>query len=71
MKSSWFVSCVNFLKYLWNTFTITLKARKLFGENGFQIYFNNEKGSGRNRWDIGDYNNTINKLQTGIYKLWY
>jgi alpha-L-arabinofuranosidase len=50
----------------WKDYTITLKARKLAGENGFQIYFHNNPGSGRVRWDIGGYNNSTNEMQIGL-----
>lgn len=50
----------------WTDYTITLKARKIYGENGFQIYFHNHVGSGRIRWDIGGYGNAINEMQAGI-----
>ncbi len=49
----------------WKEYVITLKARKLSGENGFQIFFHHKKGvNNRLRWDIGGYNNSINELQT-------
>jgi alpha-L-arabinofuranosidase len=50
----------------WKDYTITLKARKISGENGFQIYFHNNSNSGRVRWDIGGYNNSTNEMQTGL-----
>jgi alpha-L-arabinofuranosidase len=50
----------------WKDYTITLKARKLSGENGFQIYFHNNEKSGRIRWDIGGYNNSTNEMQIGL-----
>jgi alpha-L-arabinofuranosidase len=50
----------------WKDYTITLKARKLSGENGFQIYFHNNGNSGRIRWDIGGYNNSTNEMQIGL-----
>jgi len=50
----------------WKDYTITLKARKLMGENGFQIYFHNNPGSGRIRWDVGGYNNSRNELNIGL-----
>lgn len=51
---------------LWKDYTITLKARKLSGENGFQIYFHNNENSGRIRWDVGGYNNSTNEMQIGL-----
>lgn len=50
----------------WTAYTVTLKARKIYGENGFQIYFHNHANSGRIRWDIGGYGNAINEMQTGL-----
>lgn len=50
----------------WKDYTITLKARKLSGENGFQIYFHNDERSGRIRWDVGGYNNSTNEMQIGL-----
>jgi len=51
----------------WTDYTITLKARKISGENGFQIYFHNRKNSERTRWDIGGYNNTVYYLEMGLF----
>lgn len=51
----------------WKEYVITLKARKLAGENGFQIYFHHHKGvNNRLRWDIGGYTNSINEMQTSM-----
>jgi len=51
----------------WSEYTITLKARKTDGENGFQIYFHHQQGTNsRIRWDIGGYNNSINELKTFV-----
>ncbi|MGC4102423.1 alpha-L-arabinofuranosidase C-terminal domain-containing protein [Ferruginibacter sp.] len=50
----------------WKDYTIALKARKLSGENGFQIYFHNKRNNGRIRWDIGGYNNSTNEMQIGL-----
>ncbi|HSC52955.1 MAG TPA: alpha-L-arabinofuranosidase C-terminal domain-containing protein [Phnomibacter sp.] len=50
----------------WKDYTITLKARKLSGENGFQIYFHQGNHSGRIRWDIGGYNNSTNEMSIGL-----
>ncbi|RXK87390.1 alpha-L-arabinofuranosidase [Filimonas effusa] len=50
----------------WKDYTISLKARKIAGENGFQIYFHNKARSGRIRWDIGGYNNSTNEMQIGL-----
>ena len=50
----------------WKDYTITLKARKISGENGFQIYFHNNSNSGRIRWDVGGYNNSTHEMQIGL-----
>ena len=50
----------------WTDYTITLKARKLSGENGFQIYFHNNSNSERIRWDLGGYNNSTHEMQMGL-----
>jgi alpha-L-arabinofuranosidase len=50
----------------WKDYTITVKARKLSGENGFQIYFHNTNEGDRIRWDIGGYNNSTNEMQIGL-----
>jgi alpha-L-arabinofuranosidase len=50
----------------WTDCTITLKARKLSGENGFQIYFHNRNLSERIRWDLGGYWNSVYLLDMGI-----
>jgi len=47
-------------------YSITLKARKISGENGFQIYFHNNGDNGRIRWDIGGYNNSTNEMNIGV-----
>jgi alpha-L-arabinofuranosidase/beta-xylosidase len=50
----------------WRDYTITLKARKTSGENGFQIYFRNGNNTERTRWDLGGYGNTIHLLDMGV-----
>jgi alpha-L-arabinofuranosidase len=50
----------------WKDYTVTLKARKISGENGFQIYFHNNDDNGRIRWDIGGYNNSTNEMNIGL-----
>jgi len=50
----------------WSDYTITLKSRKISGDNGFQIYFHNRNNSERIRWDIGGYNNSTNEMQIGL-----
>jgi alpha-L-arabinofuranosidase len=51
---------------LWTDYTITLKARRLSGENGFQIYFRNSSNRERIRWDLGGYNNSVHLLEIGV-----
>ncbi|HEX2935405.1 MAG TPA: alpha-L-arabinofuranosidase C-terminal domain-containing protein [Bacteroidales bacterium] len=50
----------------WTDYTITLKAQKIVGENGFQIYFRNRKNNERIRWDLGGYNNSVHQMEIGI-----
>jgi len=50
----------------WTDYTITLKARKLSGENGFQIYFHNRSNRERIRWDLGGYGNSVHLMEIGI-----
>ena len=50
----------------WTDYTITLKARKLSGENGFQIYFHNGNVSQRLRWDLGGYGNSVHQMEIGV-----
>jgi alpha-L-arabinofuranosidase len=49
----------------WSDYTITLKARKLSGENGFQIYFHNRNSGDRLRWDLGGYTNSVYLMEMG------
>jgi alpha-L-arabinofuranosidase len=50
----------------WTDYTITLKARKLSGENGFQIYFHNKNPGQRIRWDLGGFNDSVHFMEIGI-----
>ena len=50
----------------WTDCTITLKARKLSGENGFQIYFHNRNSHERVRWDLGGYGNSVHLMEIGV-----
>ncbi|HLP17020.1 MAG TPA: alpha-L-arabinofuranosidase C-terminal domain-containing protein, partial [Bacteroidota bacterium] len=50
----------------WTDYTITLQARKLSGENGFQIYFHNMTVADRIRWDLGGYNNSVYLMEMGL-----
>jgi alpha-L-arabinofuranosidase len=47
-------------------YTITLKAKRVSGENGFQIYFLNRRNFERYRWDIGGWGNSLYYLESGM-----
>jgi alpha-L-arabinofuranosidase len=50
----------------WTDCTITLQARKITGENGFQIYFHNQSNRERIRWDLGGYTNSVHMMDIGV-----
>jgi alpha-L-arabinofuranosidase len=50
----------------WTDYTVSLKARKIAGENGFQIYFHNRNSTERIRWDIGGYGNSVYLMEMGV-----
>jgi len=50
----------------WKDYTITLKARKILGENGFQIYFHNRNNNDRNRFEVGGWSNSVTHLEMGM-----
>jgi len=50
----------------WTDYTIRVKARKIEGENGFQIYFHNKNSNERTRWDLGGFSNSVNMLEVGL-----
>jgi hypothetical protein len=50
----------------WTDYTITLQARKLSGENGFQIYFHDRNDGKRIRWDLGGYNDSVHLMEIGL-----
>jgi alpha-L-arabinofuranosidase len=50
----------------WFDYTISLKARKIAGENGFQIYFRNRNNSERIRWDLGGFTNSVHMMEIGV-----
>jgi alpha-L-arabinofuranosidase len=50
----------------WKDYTITLKARKILGENGFQIFFRNSNNNDRNRFEVGGWNNSVTHLELGM-----
>ncbi len=51
----------------WTDYTIKLKARKLSGENGFQIYFHNRNNAERTRWDLGGFGNSAHQMEMGMF----
>jgi alpha-L-arabinofuranosidase len=50
----------------WTDYTITLKARKISGDNGIQIYFRNQNNDQRFRWEAGGNGNTAFMMDNGI-----
>jgi alpha-L-arabinofuranosidase len=50
----------------WTDYAISLKARRIAGENGFQIYFHNRKNNERYRWDIGGWGNSLYYLESSM-----
>jgi alpha-L-arabinofuranosidase len=50
----------------WRDYTITLKARMISGENGFQIFFRNKDNNQRSRWEIGGWGNSTTQLEMGM-----
>ena len=50
----------------WADHNITLKARKLSGENGFQIYFHNQNPGQRIRWDLGGFTDSVHFMEIGV-----
>jgi alpha-L-arabinofuranosidase len=50
----------------WTDYTITLKARKIAGDNGIQIYFRNKNNDQRLRWEAGGNGNTAFMIDNGI-----
>lgn len=50
----------------WTDYTITLKARKISGENGIQIYFRNQNNDQRLRWEAGGNGNTAFMIDNGV-----
>ncbi|MDP4270047.1 MAG: alpha-L-arabinofuranosidase C-terminal domain-containing protein [Bacteroidota bacterium] len=50
----------------WKDCTINLKARKISGENGFQIYFHNKKNDDHNRFEVGGWSNSVMHLEMGM-----
>lgn len=52
----------------WTDYTVTLKGRKISGENGIQIYFRNQNKEDQMRWEIGCNKNTGFTLDNGFSK---
>jgi Alpha-L-arabinofuranosidase len=50
----------------WKDYTISLKARKISGENGFQIFFHNRKNNDQNRFEVGGWGNSMTHLELGM-----
>jgi alpha-L-arabinofuranosidase len=50
----------------WTDYIITLKAQRLSGENGFQIYFLNRRNFERYRCDLGGWGNSLYYLESGM-----
>jgi alpha-L-arabinofuranosidase len=49
----------------WTDYTLTLKARKLAGREGFLILFHIANDEDRTWWNIGGWNNTQDAIQNG------
>jgi len=49
----------------WTDYTLTLKARKLGGKEGFLILFHVANDEDRTWWNIGGWGNTQNAIQNG------
>jgi alpha-L-arabinofuranosidase len=49
----------------WTDYTITLKARKISGEEGFLILFHIGGNEDRNWWNIGGWGNTADAIEAG------
>ncbi len=50
----------------WTDYTMTFKARKIAGDNGFQIYFRDHSIRDRIRWDLGGYDNSVYMMEMGV-----
>lgn len=49
----------------WTDYTITLKARKISGDEGFLVLFHIADDEERNWWNIGGWNNTRHGVELG------
>jgi alpha-L-arabinofuranosidase len=47
----------------WKNYTLTLKARKLGGDEGFLVLFNQQAGTGKGWWNIGGWGNSRHALE--------
>lgn len=47
----------------WSDYTLSLKARKLGGKEGFLIMFNVQDGRNLSWWNLGGWNNTRNAIE--------
>ncbi len=50
----------------WRDYTVTLKARKLEGDEGFSIIFRNNAGGCYFQWNLGGYGNTRHAILADI-----
>lgn len=50
----------------WKDYTVSLKARMISGENGFQIFFHNKNNNERNRFEVAGWNNSNTHLELGM-----
>lgn len=49
----------------WNNYTLSLKARKLGGDEGFLILFNVQNADEKSWWNIGGWGNTRHAIEMG------
>ena len=50
---------------MWSDYTLTLKARKLGGEEGFLILFNQPNKPGKSWWNLGGWGNQRHAIEMG------
>lgn len=50
----------------WSDYTITLKARKLGGREGFRVLFNVQDDRNMTLWNLGGWNNTKNAIEVCV-----
>ncbi|HBF35662.1 TPA: alpha-L-arabinofuranosidase, partial [Candidatus Sumerlaeota bacterium] len=56
-------TCILLGDKAWNNYTLTLKARKDSGAEGFQILFDTKNTESPNMWNIGGWQNTKNSVE--------